>query len=96
MDERFMAPGGGLVNHDLFARLVTLPDSQLIVLLGEGCFHQVHGGASTSPGADHAGWHAQYQKLRGTSYTRPEVDPVYFGRLPRPAQRWIHLDSMPA
>src|SRR5262249_36058225 len=35
-DERFRAPGGGLVNLDTYVRACTLPDSQLITLLGEG------------------------------------------------------------
>ena len=88
-DERFDFPGGGLVNLDLFSRLVALPESQLIVLLGEGSFHQVHGGASTKPGADHGPWHAQYQELRGGPYTHPSIDPVYYGALPPTAQPWL-------
>ena len=48
LDERFDLPGGGLVNHDLYLRACSLPDIQLVVLLGEGTFHQLHGGAATS------------------------------------------------
>jgi Glycosyl transferase family 2 len=89
LDERFDLPGGGLVSLDLFSRLVALPDSQLVVLLGEGSFHQVHGGASTGTGADHAAWQAQYQALRGRPYRNPEVRPAYFGAMPQPARRWL-------
>jgi hypothetical protein len=88
-DERFGLPGGGLVSLDLFARLLALPGTQLAVLLGEGSFHQVHGGASTGASADHAAWHAQYQALRGRPYTSPEIQPVYFGTMPRPARSWL-------
>ncbi len=41
-------PGGGLVNHDLYRRACELADTELVVLLGEGTFHQFHGGAATS------------------------------------------------
>jgi hypothetical protein len=93
MTEGFDLPGGGLVSLDLFTRLVTLPDSQLVVLLGEGSFHQVHGGASTGPSVgssdDPATWNAQYAAIRGHPYAPPEIRPVYFGTLPGPAQRWL-------
>ena len=48
LDERFDLPGGGLVNHDLYERACGLPGSRLVVMLGEGTFHQIHGGAATS------------------------------------------------
>src|SRR5947209_1908246 len=43
-DERFQAPGGGLVNLDFFQRALSRPDLEYVLLLGEGTFHQVHGG----------------------------------------------------
>lgn len=92
-DERFDLPGGGLVSLDLFTRLVGRAGTELVVLLGEGSFHQVHGGASTSPGAKHALWAEQYAALRGGAYERPLVDPVYLGRLPAPARRWLTAPS---
>lgn len=89
LDERFDLPGGGLVSLDLFSRLLDLPDTQLVVLLGEGSFHQVHGGASTTPGTDHAAWLAQYEQLRGRPYARPTSQPMYVGWLRGSARRWI-------
>jgi hypothetical protein len=47
-DEQFSEPGGSLVNPDTLVRAVGLPDVQFIRILGEGTFHQVHGGLSTS------------------------------------------------
>lgn len=47
-DERFAEPGGSVVNPDTLVRAVGLPDAQLIRILGEGTFHQIHGGLSTS------------------------------------------------
>lgn len=89
LDERFDLPGGGLVSLDLFNRLLALPHSQLVVLLGEGSFHQVHGGASTAAETDHSAWHAQYERLRGTRYTHPTIAPLYLGTLSEPARRWL-------
>jgi hypothetical protein len=88
VDERFDLPGGGLVNLDLFTRLVGRPGTQLVVLVGEGSFHQVHGGISMRPDADHAAWGRQYQELRGRAYERPPVDPLFLGRLAPQARRW--------
>lgn len=47
-DPAFVEPGGGLVNPDTLIRACALPESQLIRILGEGTFHQIHGGLSTS------------------------------------------------
>lgn len=74
LDERFDLPGGGLVSLDLFARMAAVPGMSVEVLVGEGSFHQVHGGASTAPGADHARWHEQYKELRGLAYSPPAVN----------------------
>ena len=46
-DERFTLPGGGSVNIYLYHALARLPESQLVVLAGEGSFHQFHGGVTT-------------------------------------------------
>jgi hypothetical protein len=79
-DERFVATGGGLVNLDTYARACALEDSQLIVLLGEGTFHQVHGGVATN--APVHPWdkiHAEYVRIRGVPFTKPTVTPLLFG-----------------
>lgn len=47
-DEAFCEPGGGVANPDAFLRACGLPGVQLIRILGEGTFHQIHGGLSTS------------------------------------------------
>jgi hypothetical protein len=50
-DPAFVEPGGGVVNADTFIRACQLPEAQLIRVLGEGTFHQFHGGLSTSTAA---------------------------------------------
>jgi hypothetical protein len=85
-DERFVMPGGGLVNLDTFERACRLPNSQLVVLLGEGTFHQVHGGVATnalvSPAA---AFHDEYASIRGRPFRSPEVTPLYLGTMPASA-----------
>ena len=92
VDERFAAPGGGLLNLDTFGRAVALPDSHLVVLLGEATFHQVHAGIATN--ADLATfrrritqWVEQYEALRGRPWAPPRLpEPrTFLGTLPRPA-----------
>jgi hypothetical protein len=79
LDEQFTMPGGGLANHDLFRRVCALDGAQLIVLLGEGTFHQYHGGASTSGRYTWDAMHADYERLRGVRHQPPQNAPWYFG-----------------
>jgi len=72
-DEAFVSPGGGAVNPDIFIRACELPDVQLIRILGQGTFHQVHGGVSTSGGAGlmEAGkaMSREYFRIRGRPFS---------------------------
>jgi tetratricopeptide (TPR) repeat protein len=92
VDERFNAPGGGLVNLDTFSRAMELPDAQLVILLGEGTFHQIHGGIATNLAPERVpdswkGWAIQYENIRGRPYAKPKLEsqPTYVGTLPRSA-----------
>ena len=93
VDEAFDYPGGGFVNLDLILRAFELPQARLVVLLGEGTFHQLHGGIATN--ASHntitdkvALWRQQYEQLRGKEWV-PYRQPVrvFLGQLPEPALR---------
>ncbi len=91
-DERFNAAGGGLVNLDTFTRALNLPESELVILLGEATFHQLHGGTNTNARRDRQianwnQWAAQYENIRGSSYRveRPKHPPTYVGTLPQAA-----------
>jgi len=81
-DESFSLPGGGLANHDLYHRACELDRSRLIVLLGEGTFHQIHGGASTSRRVSRSEARAEYERLRGHPYSPPTKEPLYLGHMP--------------
>ena len=85
MDERFVSPGGGLVNLDFFSRAMAMSSLTPVMLLGEATFHQIHGGvAANAPMAEHpwARFEAEYQAIRGQPFRPSERAPMYFGTLP--------------
>lgn len=90
VDERFDAPGGGLINLDTFSRAIELPQAQLVILLGEATFHQLHGGTSTNASPDRQRenikrWLSQYASIRGRPFPlRSTQAPTYVGTLPQP------------
>lgn len=89
LDERFALPGGGLVNHDLYRRACALPDAPLVVLLGEGTFHQIHGGAATSVRVTSDEMRADYESICGEPHRPPGRAPVFFGSVP--PTYWGHI-----
>ena len=93
-DERFRTPGGGLVNHEFRNRLMTRPGITPVLLLGEGVFHQFHGGVATNVPMDRHPMHdfrAEYGEIVGEPF-KPEPTPpvIYFGKMPTAARRFIH------
>ena len=91
-DERFVSPGGGLVNLDFFNLACGRPGTELVLLLGEGTFHQVHGGVATNvPMAEHP-WdrfHEEYVRLRNKPYSPPAIRSRYLGHLPAESRRFL-------
>ena len=85
LDTRFSLPGGGLVNHDLYSRACALPGAQLVVVLGEGPFHQIHDGASTSRRVSRETAFADYEAHRGHPYSPPRNPAIYVGGVPATA-----------
>jgi hypothetical protein len=91
-DERFAAAGGGFVNLDFFSRAVERPGARHVVLLGEGSFHQIHGGAATNaPDPDSVGrqFVEEFAAITGRPYTHPRISPIYLGHMPEPARRFV-------
>ncbi|HET9721182.1 MAG TPA: TylF/MycF/NovP-related O-methyltransferase [Solirubrobacteraceae bacterium] len=84
-DERFETPGGGFVNLDTFRRACDLADTTLIMLFGEGTFHQVHGGISTNEGEPERTqlrmetFHAEYARIRQRPFSQSTRRPLLFG-----------------
>ncbi len=91
LDERFELPGGGLVNHDLYHRACALDGAKLVVLLGEGTFHQIHGGAATSGRVTREEMRSEYEAIRGASHRPPTNIPLYVGSVP-----WQYLPYLSA
>jgi hypothetical protein len=91
-DERFDFPGGGLVNIDFFVNASELPGAQPICVIGEGVFHQIHGGITSNTPAEDARakellYKAQYETLRGRPVSAPLKGYFFMGRLPNRASR---------
>jgi hypothetical protein len=97
-DERYREPGGGLVNLDFFWRATTAA-STVFTVLGEGTFHQVHGGAATGLRADalpdtFRRWQAEYERLsRPWTGEPPPYEPVLVGHAPRECRKWLQLEA---
>lgn len=83
-DEGFTTPGGGLVNLDFHRRACGLA-GPVVHLLGEGTFHQFHGGVATNvPAARHPfpTFHEEYLRLRGEPFAAPTALPLVLGAMP--------------
>lgn len=96
-DERFQQPGGGLANLDLWRRAVLTPGAQPIMLLGEGTFHQIHGGAMTNaPKPMFESFDDEYLTLRGERYQLPCYQPLLLGRVPPEALQVLEWSAQRA
>ena len=79
-DQRFVAPGGGYANLDLLERAVHLPGATVVTVLGEGTFHQVHGGVATNATEDMTVvFNAEYRSIRGRDFQTVAYQSVYVG-----------------
>jgi hypothetical protein len=93
-DERYKEPGGGLCNADFFHRAIKA-SSQVFTMLGEGTFHQIHGGAATGLTGETGRealrrWKREYEKLSRPWKDRPANYPsVLAGHLPVQCRRWL-------
>jgi glycosyltransferase involved in cell wall biosynthesis len=92
-DERFNLPGGGALNLYMY-RLIALHSlTEAFVLAGEGSFHQLHGGVTTSEtnGREHVleRQSAQLTELLGYPYTSPKIEPILLGKIRHPAMRYL-------
>lgn len=93
-DERFDLPGGGFMNIDLFQRAANHTGTELILLIGEGVFHQIHGGTTTNVAPDLRDsevetYRQQYRAIHGGDMVQTRADFHYFGHLPTESSK-IH------
>ncbi len=82
-EPRFQMPGGGLANLDVWRRACLAPGTQVIILLGEGTFHQIHGGMATNaPQPMFPVFHEEYLAIRGEPFAPPQISPLFVGGVP--------------
>ncbi len=91
-DLAFSEPGGELGNLDFYRRACEREGTTLVNLIGEGTFHQIHGGISSNPPGrkvhnQFQDWAERYEKIRGRPYAHPEKEPVFLGTFPPQALR---------
>jgi cephalosporin hydroxylase len=86
-DDSFSMPGGGYANLDLFERLAQSPGVTPATIVGEGTFHQFHGGTTTNV-ADEAvrrervvSYREHFEALRGRPLIGGDRPVHYVGTL---------------
>ena len=93
-EARFQLAGGGLSNLDVFRRAVELVPNGLVTLLGEGTFHQYHGGeASNSSESKWELFHQEYQQIRGCEWSPPLIKPRFSGTVHPYCMRFIEASA---
>ena len=93
-EERFDYPGGGFINLDIFSRAVDAPGITASQLIGEGCFHQLHGGTTTNVSTEKRNislekYRKQFEEIRGHGDVITKKTFFYMGHLPNKASK-IH------
>jgi cephalosporin hydroxylase/glycosyltransferase involved in cell wall biosynthesis len=92
-DESFSMPGGGYANLELYERVASTPGIAVVSIIGEGSFHQVHGGTTTNnadAGARRqqiAAFTRHYEELRGRGFRGPGKQIHYVGHMHPGARR---------
>jgi cephalosporin hydroxylase len=92
-DESFDMPGGGFANLELYERLGSSTDVTVVTILGEGSFHQIHGGTTTNlsgSGARHdtlGSYTSHFRELRGRDFMGHRKPIHYVGSMFETAAR---------
>jgi cephalosporin hydroxylase len=92
-DDSFAMPGGGYANLELFERLGYAPGVHVASILGEGTFHQTHGGTTTNVAdADRRrdlvySYGEHFRSLRGRGLVGITKPVHYVGAMPTKAAR---------
>jgi cephalosporin hydroxylase len=92
-DESFAVAGGGYANLELYERLGSSPDITVCTILGEGSFHQTHGGTTTNQVDAETrrsrvyGYGQEYARIRGRFFRGPGKPIHFVGRFPNETAR---------
>ena len=104
-DEAFQTLGGGFANYDFFERAIADAGAPLVMLVGEGTFHQLHYGATTQAGGirrpvgEGGGslgevYAREYEAIRGHAYHRSSPQPLLVGRITHPRVRSLFFPAL--
>jgi len=93
-EEQFDLPGGGFLNLDLYKRACDRDGVTPVQLIGEGSFHQLHGGTTTNVPMQvrqerSVQYREQYRQIRGHDSYTTDKSVFYFGHMPTERSR-IH------
>ena len=86
-DMRFDLPGGGFLNMDIYREAARLPETEVVQLIGEGSFHQYHGGTTTNVTPEQRDAKVQqcgeqYTGIRGEPMAVSDKIVHYIGHIP--------------
>ena len=91
----FTTPGGGLVNLDFFQRASRFSGIVPVLLLGEGSFHQFHGGVATNVAMEQHPNHVyqdEYKSIYRAPFSAdPDQQPFYLGKLNNHARKFAFV-----
>lgn len=93
-NKNYYSKGGGLINLDTFKHLTLNSKLENYCLLGEGSFHQFHGGASTNvERIEHpvTEYNMEYYNLNKKPYSSPIYSVKFFGSYDRTIQQFQPL-----
>ncbi|MCA1748019.1 MAG: hypothetical protein ABR601_08470 [Parasphingopyxis sp.] len=84
LDVRFASPGGGYVNIDFWQRAIIANREAPWMIIGEGTFHQIHGGAATNAEDQSVrqAMRAEFEAIRGEPFGLLKYDVRLIGRAP--------------
>ncbi|MGZ5154292.1 MAG: glycosyltransferase [Burkholderiales bacterium] len=94
-DERYVSMGGGLINPALQAALYEIAGVEFVIILGEGTFHQYHGGATSGTPWTQIpdmldDFNREFREIYGKEYkVAVEPKPRYVGHMPEQAMRFL-------
>ena len=98
-DERFVLQGGGMINSDIYKRAADLEGVTPVQLIGEGSFHQLHGGTTTNVTPEERDakvekFMAEYREISGHGKLMSDKPFHFIGHLPSEASK-IHRQRRP-
>lgn len=96
-EKPYYSAGGGLINLDCFLYFSNRPKIKNYCLVGEGTFHQIHGGVASNTAREDnkvPEYRIEYYKINNTSYHRTRFDIIYYGKYNEHSIKYIPTDKL--